>query len=331
MTLTFYPDPAQAYQELSSAIPEGQKYTQEGFDYEGKPTRRVEDIYPGVPLFDESGASAWHVGQGNLSNCMILSDLAAMASSSNPYTIEDIIYPNTVSPIGLYMVSIADGLDRKWFPIDSFVPTNNDRPIYARGVDGTTIWPGLIEKAAATLKGNSYASLDSKVIQSPNFYWVPSVNTTCTTFEEILAAVQMGGYGRVVFSKRTDAAGVEIKTPGIVLDHAFGLVSALQVGEHRVLRLSNPWIGGNDYASPLYADDAPFWAENGLLDKVVETTKGGEFWLSLEEFKQLSGSLWSSQMRIPLPHPQLPHSIAFDAEFTDANAVVGNWPSVKSL
>jgi hypothetical protein len=141
----------------------------------------------------------------------------------------------------------------------------------------------------------------------------------------------MGGYGRVVFGQRKDASGTVIKTPGIVLDHAFGLVSALQVGDHKLIRLSNPWIAGLDYASPLYADNAPFWAENGLLDKVSETQKGGEFYIGWEEFQQLAGSLWANQMRIPLPHPQLPHAFAFDATFSDATATISDWPSVKVL
>jgi hypothetical protein len=332
MALTFYSDPVKAFEELSTAIPKGQRFVQEGFDYDGKPTRHLEDIYPGVPLFDANGADSWEVGQGDLSNCMILSDLAAMASSSNPYTIENIIYPNTPNEFSLYFVSIADGLERKWFPVSGLVPVGNSgKPIFARGVDGTTLWPPLIEKASATIRGNKYASLHASVAQAPSHYWIPSINVICKTFEEILAATQMGGYGRVGFDERRDASGALITTPGIVLSHAFGLVSALQVGEHRLIRLSNPWGGGCDFESPLYADDAPFWAENGLLNKVSETKKGGEFYLSWDEFLAVRGSLWANQMRIPLPHPQLPHAIAFDATFDDTTATISDWPSVKAL
>jgi hypothetical protein len=194
------------------------------------------------------------------------------------------------------------------------------------------VWAPLIEKACATLKGNSYASLDASVIQSPNHYWIPSVNTSVTTFEDVLAASKAGGYGRVTFTMKRDAAGAVIKVPGIVGSHAYGLVSALQVGEHKLIRLSNPWGNCDDFASPLYADDAPFWKEHPeLSEHVLATAKGGEFWLGFEEFQQLSGSIWANQMRQPLPHPQLPHAFAFDATFDDATATISDWPSVKAL
>jgi hypothetical protein len=330
--LTFYADPIEAYNQIAATISEGQKYTQDGFDYQGKTIKRLEEIYPTSPVFDQDGADSWEVSQGSISNCMLLSDLTGLARSKGPYTVKDCLYPNTASPIGLYLASIADGLERKWFAFDSNVPVGSSgKPSNARGIDGATIWPALMEKAAAVLKGNSYAALDASVIQSPNFYWIPSISVPATTFEEVLKSVETGGYGRAGFNQQKDASGAVIKIPGLVMSHAFGLVDALQVGEHRLVRISNPWGGGVDFVSPLYADDAQFWIDRPeLASQRSATSSSGEFWMGWDELMQL-GNVIGNKMRQPLPFPGLTHTFAFDATFTDATATIRDWPSAKDL
>jgi Calpain family cysteine protease len=328
---TFYSDPISAYEQLSATVPAGEKYTQSGFDYQGKTIKRLEAIYPTAPVFDADGADPWEIAQGGISDCMMLSDLSGLAKCTGPYTVKDCIYPTTVSPIGLYLASIADGLDRKWFAFDSNVPVGSSgKPTNAKGLDGATLWPALMEKASATLKGDSYASLDCTVIQSPNFYWVPSINIPVTTFEEMLRSIKNGGYGRVGFDEQRDASGAVVTIPGLILDHAFGLIDALQVGNHQLIRVSNPWGGGADYNSPLYGDDSQFWIDHPeLADKKATALKHGEFWMGWDELMSL-GHL-TGKMRQPLPMPGYPSVVAFDHVFDAFNKTIGRWPTVKEL
>jgi hypothetical protein len=109
------------------------------------------------------------------------------------------------------------------------------------------------------------------------------------------------------------------------------LVDALQVDEHKLVRISNPWGNCLDFTSPLYADNAQFWIDHPeLASQRSATSGGGEFWMSWDELMRL-GNVIGNKMRQPLPHPQLPHAFAFDATFDDATATIRDWPSAKDL
>jgi hypothetical protein len=57
--LPMYDDPAIAYDQIAATLSPGQKYTQTGFDYEGLPTKRVEELYPKYPMFDADGSNSF--------------------------------------------------------------------------------------------------------------------------------------------------------------------------------------------------------------------------------------------------------------------------------
>jgi Calpain family cysteine protease len=336
-----YDDPIAAYAEISAALQPGQKYTQSGFDYEGLPTKRVEELYPIHPMFDADGSNSYEVSQGGLSDCVLLSRVCALAEAKNKYQIKDLIYPLTVSPIGLYFISVAQGLGRKWLPFDSSVPLYNDPTLWYNGrprnVDiqkqNPVLWPMLMEKGTATIRGK-YSQLDAGNIQNPYPGWVPIVRKMTKTFAEVLSCIAEGGYGGISFTQPKDASGNPVSVPGVYLGHEHSLLDAFEYEGAQAVRISNPWGGADDLVgSPQFADDSPFWDLTPELKAKGALTKGrgGEYWIS---YSVLCSYMGKSDIlfEIPLPWSKYPVTKTFDVEFTDATGqLFTDWPNQNEL
>jgi hypothetical protein len=339
--LPMYDDPAIAYDQIAATLEPGQKYTQTGFDYEGLPTKRVEELYPNHPMFDADGSNSYEVSQGGLSNCVLLSRLCGLSEAKNKYTVKDLIYPLTVSPIGLYFISVAQGLGRKWLPFDSSVPLYNDPNLWYNGrprnVDvqknNPVLWAMLMEKGTATIRG-SYAQIDAGNIQNSFPGWVPIVRKNATTFAEYQAILADGGYGGFSYTQQKDALGNPVSVEGLYLSHEHSLLDAFEYEGSQAVRVANPWGGGKDLiGSPQFADGSPFWDLSPELKAKEAMTKGrdGEYWLS---YSVLCAYMGKSDVlfEIPLPWAKYPHAKTFSFEFTDqTGALFTDWPNQDEL
>lgn len=346
----FYADPIAGYNSIAATVPSGQRYAQ-GFDFEGAVVEYAEKIYPNGKLFDPvNGANAWDFAQQELSDCVYLAELGGISESQNVYTIEkDLIYPTVVSPIGLYMISVADGLQRKWMPIDSRVPVfpATEPRVFLRGFprfacpnqvesNGESwLWGMIFEKAAAVLRGN-YTAINQYNIGKPFPGWLPTMKRYVSDFAGVLDCVQRGGYAGITMRQQTNAAGLPIEIPGITLNHQYEVVNAARIVDksgftHEILRIHNPWSAGSvDYKSPLYDEDSPFWIDNKSPsnDKLYSQAKGhaGDFWVGFTELANLRGTS-SYSFKIPLPITKYPYQrcINFTIDATTATKATDRW------
>jgi hypothetical protein len=338
--MILYDDPITAYNDLVANLIPGQKYVQTDFDYEGNPTRRAEELFPNVPLFDANGANSYEVGQGGIGDCGTLAHLCGIAEAKNSFTIEDCIYPTTVSPYGLYMISAAEGFNKKWFAIDSNISVYppNFKNSWMRGTAicvspvkaNPTLWATILEKGAAMRTGGKYSSLLVESVST----WLPFIYVIATTFEEFKAVTDAGGYGVITYKQPVDAAGVNISVPGIVTGHAFAVVDAIQIDNLKVVRVENPWAGGSDYNSEFISDTSPIWDSHPEFAEQLKATKGidGAYWITFEELQRLSNSM-TVECKIILPYIQYPIQKMFEYEFDDTfvNAGCTDWPNLIEL
>lgn len=334
----FYDDAIAAYDEISATIPEGQKFFQQGIDYDGYATRRIEDIYPGYPLSD-GDADIMGLTQGSIGNCSVLTEIMAYAlSSRNDYTMEDGIYPYGVSPNGLYMVAVAKDYKRKWIAVDTLVPVNTSgNPIASRPASKERGFFGMVfEKAFVTLMSGKYKT--SNWIGSFEG-WYPRTRYEVSSFDDILRVFELGGHGNGGIWAIKDAAGVQKPMPtGLVSCHDYGVLDAFRIvdadgNKHELVLLCNPWgAGAADYRSS-YSDDSPFWdAHPEALQHIQESRpNGGCFWMPWADLKNNQICSFSDRWYIPVPVFTHPEQQVVDYTFTDQTITTGGWPNPGQL
>lgn len=340
---TFYSDPVIAYNELSAAIPAGQKYVQQGFDYDGYSTRRIEDIYPGYPLSD-GDADVMGLIQGEIGNCGVLSEIMAYAlSCRNDYTIEQGVYPYGVSPNGLYMVAVAKDYQRRWIAVDTLVPVNgNGNPIASRPASKERGFFGvLFEKAFVTLMTGKYKT--SNWIGSFDG-WYPRVRYTVSNFDDILRVFELGGHGNGGIWAIKDSLGMEKPLPiGLVGSHDYGVMDAFRLidadnNKHELVLMCNPWgTVAADYKSS-YADDSPFWDAHPEALSYLQKSRpdGGCFWMPWADLKNNQICSFSDRWYVPIPLATHPYQEIINYQFTDQTLTTGDpwagsWPNPGQL
>lgn len=336
--------------EIEESIPEGEKFTQDGFDFQGLETAYLEDIYPGEPITD-GDANSWEAAQGSSlrsadgsyfgGNCGTIANIVALAACKDPdNTVESVIYPNTPSRTGCYCIRFADGLKYQWIAIDSRVPINRwNKPMYCRPTQPEHgFWGSLLEKACATIRGDSYQEITNHAQQGIAFPgWFPSIRTSATNFEQAKRIIDAGGYAIFAFPKQLDdETGEVIRVPGIVLGHAFACVDAAQVvdddGEkHDLIRIENPWRGGADYQGP-YNDKSEFWNNASNFNHLVDASSqsGGNWWMSWQELldvKRESSILFIEK----IPTPEFPYVKEAYAKLSENTFTPKRWPNLDQV
>lgn len=295
-------DPAAKYEEITSVLAPGEKYVQQ-FDYTtiecptATETRYLEDIYPDIPVLGIDGdVGSWEVAQGGLGACGTFAKIAAYASNSSQYRLEEGIYPQTRSPHGLYFIRIQDPRDplkMTWMAIDSKVPC---KP----GGKSAFIWPGeslapaLFMKSMASGRGGCFDEITNHAQLKITMNWFPGELKAIGDFEAFASAIALGGICVFSMVQQFDQAGAKITPHGVVLGHAFAAVDSLQVFDlskaHQLVRIENPWGNGLDYVSD-YSEDAPFWAQHpDIANKLADARcAGGDYWVDWPTLKKLAG------------------------------------------
>jgi Calpain family cysteine protease len=305
LPLLFDGDPAVIYEQIAATLTPGQKWTQD-FDYsiielpQCNDAKYLEDSFPNSPVTDFDGdLDSWEITQGSLGACGTFANIACYASfpQSSPWAVEKGIYPLTPSPIGLYLIRVCDPkspLTTKWLAIDSKVPCENTPSSKSTCIwltDGQTpLLPALLTKAAATMKGGSFNEITNHPSFSLKFDWFPAKSVSALDPSKLIRYAQNGAIWVISMTQQFDDLGNKISPPGIVYQHAFGVVDGIEGNGYQLFRIENPWGGGLDYVSQ-YSDDAPFWDSHlELAQKKADSFAAtGNFWVDFETLKKLSG------------------------------------------
>lgn len=179
--------------------------------------------------------------------------------------------------------------------VDDHLPCNaKGVPVYAQSADLHEVWVMILEKAYAKLHG-SYAALEGGNVSEG------LVDLTSGAPEEIDMHSEDGqkmiasdalwqrllhyqeeqwltGCGYVV-----EGEEVEVDTGmGILQNHAYGLMRAVECQGHRLLQMRNPW--GEREWKGAWSDNSSEWTDSLKSELQVEFGDDGVFWMCYADF-----------------------------------------------
>lgn len=312
MVLTTFSTKAEAiaqYEKIAATIPAGSLFTQD------LPLRDFFLVYSSQMRNIRVGALApnegvlptnlhqWAIQQNKLGDCTMIAQMAALLASKNPYNFADMIYPTTISPIGLYYVRVMvpNTKDFVWVEIDDRIMCGGNytytEPAWQGGksywiapswwgvspLAGGGIWCSLYEKACATIAG-SYKALEGWVGDVYPMQHVPN-----NTFDDVLNTISAGGFGMTTFDRKKDAKGYTLYYDGIAYDHQYGIVNSARITDaagvvHEIIEIDNPVASrALDFPNP-YGDNEQFWLDNPEFQHLVldSRSSGGSWWMAYQ-------------------------------------------------
>lgn len=308
------------------------------FDYGVDPTEYLEDIYPEAPLFGDLTES-YMATQGAIGNCGTIAAIAAYSEVKARYRLEEGIVKISEH---IYAVRFAKGVLLRWVLIDSLVPVyENGTPRFCRPMEESDgIWPSLLEKARATVRGGAYDQITNYPIpkytqQAETFSgFFPTTKKKFYDFEDIREAFRNGAFAVRSWPTQRDEKGIAKNVPGLVMGHAFAVVDADTAIDqdgmsHDLLQIENPWRGGADFQGQ-YHDDSEIWQTIENSDRFLSQSKhGGSWWMSLAEYYSV-GQCETLELSVPFPTKAYPEWKVFRRWFSPSANVSKRWINWKS-
>ncbi|CAG8465149.1 17380_t:CDS:2 [Acaulospora morrowiae] len=330
--------------------------------------KRVKELTPDPHLFifDNSKKLNTDIIQGEVGNCWLVSALSVL--SAHPHLLQKVVphwsmqdWNHSDEPgrkLGVYNFRDTErhpGVFRfrfyrfgEWVEVvvDDYLPTRNDRLIYAHSRNPNEMWCSLLEKAYAKLCG-CYEALESG---SPSDALVDLTGTVPDTIDlngetmrrmgekKFLNMLQMSNRSGALMSCSINVLEGEVRRErlpnGLVIGHSYGItdIQIIKVGmfkrnnEILLVRLHNPW--GEVEWNGAWSDNSPEW---NIIDKAKRNKLGfkiaedGDFWMSFRDFitnfstlvicRHLNTSLFSLEKRWC--------GIAFRGEWSVENETAG--------
>jgi len=259
------------------------------------------------------------IGQGQLGDCWLMTSLACLSEVDG--AIQNVFLTDEYNERGRYVLQMYCGLTKKFeeIVVDDMIPVDRGTttPIFAQP-HGKELWVALLEKAFAKFLGD-YAKLDGgymlyglqvltgdevsnwtldaagwhqheiryKSKHEIGFYRVqpPQVQDPDAFFKSLIKWDK----ATCVIAASTSGTdeGESTASQGLVQGHAYSVLSVVEVGKFRMLRLRNPW-GKFEWTGD-WSDSSPLWKSN---PKVQNKCPGGGideddgcFWMEYSDFK----------------------------------------------
>ncbi|KNC55623.1 muscle-specific calpain [Thecamonas trahens ATCC 50062] len=239
------------------------------------------------------------IEQGGIGDCYLISSLNVMASARHADAMLRDLFVGYDIIMGAYALSLYRFGIRKLVTIDDLVPaTPSGKPLFAWGEDRGQLYAPLIEKAYAAMYG-CYEAIDGGLERFAMMEMtggmamavpLPAALTPgalATLWDTVLAAFDSGAL--LACSRAHDDPENFDTDPetGIVYNHAYGIVKAVQLKNKtktRLLQIRNPH--GSGEWSGAWSDDSPLWtaklrAAAGATESKVDD---GLFFMSIEDF-----------------------------------------------
>eukprot|EP01129_Flabellula_baltica_P016099 TRINITY_DN842_c0_g1_i4.p1 TRINITY_DN842_c0_g1~~TRINITY_DN842_c0_g1_i4.p1 ORF type:complete len:864 (+),score=217.92 TRINITY_DN842_c0_g1_i4:513-3104(+) len=256
---------------------------------------RIKDI-EGVenPSLTCDGIDEGDVCQGAVGDCWFLSALSTVAQAGNEAI--EYLFLNYNPELGFAQCRFFKNGDWIIVTIDDRIPTKNGRFTYARCRDLNEVWVPLIEKAYAKLHG-SYESIESGVISNA------LVDLTGESSEAIiieygddywevikLSIEQKFFLGCAKADSKSDME--EDDGNGIIANHAYGILNAVEIDNKKMVRCRNPW--GRHEWSGRWADYAKEWKKHpNMKDNLnVIFQEDGTFWMEYSDWANIFNRLY---------------------------------------
>jgi len=251
-----------------------------------RPHELFQCDYDQIQLFDNIDPN--DIAQGILGVCYFLSSLSAIAEF--PSRLTKVFLNKTSNKYGAYGLKFyVRGIPTE-IVVDDLIPCYGDRkntPLFSRP-KGKELWVLLAEKAWGKLYKN-YAACEAGIMSEAFEYLLgcPSVNysTDSQTVDEIWDTISAGDNEKHIMGAGTQA---DVKEEvGLVGGHAYSVISAHQLGNHRVLKLRNPW--GSFEWKGAFSDNSNLWTEEYKRKVGFTNADDGVFFMTVEDFKTMFG------------------------------------------
>ncbi|KHJ84662.1 calpain family cysteine protease, partial [Oesophagostomum dentatum] len=230
------------------------------------------------------------IEQGVLGDCWLLSAMALIAE--RPDVLERILLTKEYSHFGVYQVRLC--IDGQWkiVLVDDFFPCRIEtRSIAFADGRKNQLWVPLIEKALAKQLG-SYALLRAgRTIEGLAMLTgapVEMVSLEDDTDEDIrwarILSAREAGFvmGCSCGAGKRPVDDELFRRHGLLSKHAYSVLDVRQEGEHRLLRLRNPW--GSFVWKGKWSNNWSGWPQDLKRKLLSGEPSTGTFWISYHDF-----------------------------------------------
>lgn len=254
-------------------------------------------------------ASPGDVVQGSLGDCYFLGALACVATRPDLLA-KNIVFADPAA--GLYQAQFFKNGAWNVVTVDDQLPFAGGQFAYARAADPRETWVAVLEKAYAKLHG-CYQHLEGGAVGQALADLTGGVPEALDFAEPLVAdAIKTGGLWKRLLRYQAErflmgcshtggsVGGINLgpvssKDPkareakavagqGILDDHAYSIIDVRELnnGQHKLLRLRNPW--GQGEWRGRWADRSREWTPKILKELAYEFSDDGTFWMCWEDF-----------------------------------------------
>lgn len=238
------------------------------------------------------------IDQGSLGDCWLVQCLSVL--SLKPSRIKEMIFPNSFSKYGVYVVKLWNSKEKKfeYIIVDDYIPLNEDGDIkFVKSLNVDEFWPFLIEKAFAKLFG-SYALLHGgspcKAMSILTGGFVEECDHDPEGANKIEIWNKMKEYHSKnwlmsCLSRRTSQPGrkgqraAEYEKQGIATGHAYSIVKVIEVEGNKLICVRNPWADETEWKGR-FSDSSSLWTNS--LKQVVgfQDKNDGMFYMEIDHY-----------------------------------------------
>lgn len=270
--------------------------------------RRASDIFKSPSIFS-SGINPTDVRHGALGDSWFICALSAVAEFPE---LVMALFPSDLRELqrtGLYRVRLNQGGLWQTVTIDDFLPCDaqaydNDPRSVCSHANGPQLWVLLIEKAAAKLRGGYYhlrADFATHGLVDLTGFPTFKIRLRASLDESRLfdLLAEADRYGAIMCastpgeSNFTLSMRAESSITGLLPGHAYSLLAACAVGDHRLVRVRNPW-GSFEWKGEWSNADTR-WTQPGVAvtvakhlgckpSEVAKCADVSTFWMSIHDF-----------------------------------------------
>ncbi|GMT09457.1 hypothetical protein PFISCL1PPCAC_754, partial [Pristionchus fissidentatus] len=267
--------------------------------------------YPWTVFNDPSSSD---IEQGSLGDCWLLSALALIAE--RPDVLEKIFLTKEYNAMGVYQVRLC--VDGHWrvITVDDYFPCRKNTRSFAFAVGRKNqLWVPLVEKAYAKALGKYEMLRSGRTVEG--LALLTGAPCESITLEEddldvdlvwarLLSAKEAGyvmGASCGAGSKKRVGEGVSAAL-GLLTQHAYSILDVRQEGQHRLLRVRNPW--GSHVWTGAWSDNWNGWPADLKRRLLPSGSRSpGTFWMLFDDFRLHFDSLDFAKIRQHLAWAEL--------------------------
>jgi hypothetical protein len=222
---------------------------------------------------DEATDNPGDVEQGKLGDCYLVGAMASVAVHPDDI-VERLFVDDDFQETGQISANFYKNGEWETVTVDTRLPCDPQtrRPVFAKNRDANELWSALLEKAYAKLHG-SYAKLNGgSVAETLVDLSGGAAQKIVLTDDSVKAMIASGALWKKLhrylsynylmgasYSDKNASAEAE-GLRGILKNHAYSVLMALETGGFKLLKVRNPW-GQGEWTGD-WSDKSDIWAEH---------------------------------------------------------------------